>query len=116
VRDIDTVGSVIDTVVEAGANQVNGISFRIEDPSEAEAIARSSAVEDARAKADQLAADAGVEITGVFSITESGGQQPQPFYLERAEMAMASDSGASTPVLAGEVEVSVNVFIQYEIA
>ncbi len=116
VRDIEAVGDVIDTVVEAGANQVNGISFRVEDPTEAQMLARTAAVDDARAKADQLAADAGVEIIGIVSISESGGQQPQPIYMERAEMAFAADTAASTPVLPGEVELSVNVVIQYEIA
>jgi uncharacterized protein YggE len=116
VRDIDAVGDVVDTVVESGANQINGISFRVEDPTEAEMVARSAAVEDARAKAEQLAADMGVEIVGVISISESGGQQPQPIYMDRQEMAMAADVSAATPVLPGEVELSVNVSIQYEIA
>lgn len=116
VRDIDAVGDVVDAATAAGANQINGISFRVEDPTEAESLARSAAVADAKAKADQLAADAGVEITGIISISESGGQQPQPIYMERSEMAFAADSAASTPVLPGEVELSVSVFIQYEIA
>jgi len=115
VRDIEAVGDVVDAVVNAGANQVNGISFRVDDPSEAEAIARTAAVEDARAKADQLAADAGVEIIGIVSISESGGQQPQPIFMAREEMAFAADAGASTPVLPGEVELSVSVHIVYEI-
>ena len=116
VRDIEAVGDVVDTAVEAGANQVNGISFRVEDPTEAQSLARTAAVDDARAKADQLAADAGVEIVGIISISESGGQQPQPIYMARQEMAFAADAGAATPVLPGEVELSVNVFIVYEIA
>ena len=117
VRDIDTVGDVVDTATAAGATNVNGISFRVEDPTEAEMSARSAAVADARAKADQLAADAGVTITGIVSITESGGQQPQPIYLERAMAeGAAMDTMASTPVLPGEVELSVNVFIEYEIS
>ena len=116
VRDIETVGDVVDASVKAGANQVNGISFRVEDPSEAQALARTAAVEDAKAKADQLATDTGVEITGIVSITEGGGQQPQPIYMARQEMAFAADAGASTPVLPGEVELSINVYIVYEIA
>lgn len=117
VRDIESVGEVVDTAIGAGANSVNGISFRVEDSTEATATARSAAVADAKAKSDQLAADAGVTITGVVSITESGGQAPQPFYMDRAEMAFAAgaDTAASTPVLPGEVELSVNVQIQYEI-
>jgi hypothetical protein len=116
VRDIDSVGDVVDGVTAAGANQINGISFRVEDPAEAQALARTAAVNDAKTKADQLAADAGVQITGIISITESGGQQPQPIYMARSEVAFAADSGAGTPVLPGEVELSVSVFIQYEIA
>ena len=105
---------MVDAATEAGATNVNGISFRVEDPTMAEAEARSAAVADAEAKADQLAADAGVDIIGILSITESGGQQPQPIYLARAEMAF-DGAAASTPVMPGEVELSVSVFIQYEI-
>jgi uncharacterized protein YggE len=115
IRDIDSVGAVVDGAVDAGANSVNGISFRVEDSTEATAVARSAAVADAEAKAAQLAADTGVTITGVVSITESGGQQPQPIYMARNEMAMDT-AAASTPVMPGEVELSVNVFIQYEIS
>jgi len=116
VRDLDAVGDVVDAVVGAGSNQINGISFRVEDPTEAQSLARTAAVEDARAKAEQLATDAGVEIVGIVSISESGGQQPQPIYMAREEMAFAADASASTPVLPGEVELSVFVSIVYEIA
>ena len=117
VRDISMVGEVVDTTVQSGANQINGISFRVEDPTAAQELARTAAVEDARAKADQLAAAAGVEIVGVVSIAESGGQQPQPIYMDRAEVAFAAtDAAVATPVLPGEVELAVNVFIRYEIA
>ena len=116
VRDIESVGDVVDTAVSSGANQVNGISFRVEDPAEAQALARTAAVEDAATKAQQLATDAGVEIVGIVTISESGEQQPQPIYMAREEMAFAASADTSTPVLPGEVELSVNVFIQYEIA
>jgi len=116
VRDMESVGDVVDAATAAGATNVNGISFRVEDPTEAQALARTAAVKDAEAKAQQLAIDAGVNIIGVITITESGGQQPQPIYMARADVAFAAAEAApSTPVLPGEVELSVNVFIQYEI-
>ena len=115
VRDIEQVGAVVDAATAAGAPNVNGISFRVEDPSVAQAAARSQAVADAEAKALQLAADARVNVIGVVSISESGGQQPQPLYLGRSNAAFASDEAFNTPVLPGEVELSINVFIQYEI-
>jgi uncharacterized protein YggE len=116
VRDIESVGEVIDAATAAGATNVNGISFRVDDPTAAEAEARSAAVADARAKADQLSADAGVTIIGVISISESGASTPQPIYMERAAFDMAAGAAApTTPVLPGQVELSINVFIQYEI-
>jgi uncharacterized protein YggE len=114
VRDITTVGDVVDAATAAGATNVSGISFSVEDPTEAQAVAREAAVLDAAAKAEQLAAAAGVTITGVISISEFGGQQPQPIMLARAEMAFDA-AAESTPVLPGEVELSINVNIQYEI-
>jgi uncharacterized protein YggE len=117
VRDIESVGEVVDAATAAGATNVNGISFRVDDPSAAEAEARSAAVADARVKADQLAADAGVTIIGVFSITESGAQMPQPIFMERAAFDMAAaEAVPTTPVLPGQVELSISVFIQYEIS
>ena len=47
VRDIEGVGDVVDAVVDSGANQINGISFRVEDPTEAQELARTAADEDA---------------------------------------------------------------------
>ena len=115
-RDIGSIGDVVDTAIAAGATNVSGISFRVEDPTEAEAAARSEAVADAEAKAQQLALAAGVNIVAVIHITESGGQPPQPIYFDRAqEAAFDTDGGAPTPVLPGEVELSVSVSIEYEI-
>jgi hypothetical protein len=115
VRDIESVGDVVDAATAAGATNVNGITFRVDDPTAAEATARSAAVADARTKADQLAADAGVNIIGIVSISESGGQAPQPIFMARSEMAFDAAGAAATPVLPGQVELSISVFIQYEI-
>jgi uncharacterized protein len=116
IRDIESVGAVVDAATAAGATNVHGISFRVEDATEAETAARESAVADARAKADTLAAAAGVTITGVISISEVRDEPPQPLYLDRAEMAFAAgDTAATTPVLPGEVELSVEIRIEYGI-
>ena len=62
----------------------------------------------------ELAQAAGVNIIGVVTITESGGQAPQPVYMARAEVAF-DGAAASTPVLPGEDELSISVHVQYEI-
>ena len=62
VRDLDALGSVIDGALEAGATSLDGLTFRLDDPREAERTARTSAVAVARARAEVLAAAAGVTI------------------------------------------------------
>ena len=116
VRDVDAVGDVVGAATNAGATNVQGISFRVDDPSEPEAEARSAAVADARAKAEQLAADAGVAIVGVRSITESSFNAPEPIFFERSMAAgEAAFDTAAPPVRPGQTEISVTVTMQFEI-
>jgi uncharacterized protein YggE len=111
VRKLNTISDVIDGALAAGATTLNGITFRVDDPAAAEAQARDAAMKDARAKADALAKDAGVTITGVASITEQSGTVPVPVpYLPTAG---AADKAASTPVQVGTNEVDVAVSVVY---
>lgn len=113
-RDVTAIGDIVDAAIAAGATTVNSISFRMSDPREAQAAARSAAVADAQAKAEQLAEAAGVAISGVISITESGQQDTPALYLNEARMAGAG-AAVPTPVLPGEVATWVYVAIQYAI-
>lgn len=112
VRALDSLGGVLDEVLESGANTFNGLSFGLQDPAPVEDEARRAAVEDARRKAGLYASAAGVTLGRVISITEAQAQGgPQPMY--RMEAAMASDS---MPVAAGELSVTAEVTITWEIA
>jgi uncharacterized protein YggE len=115
VRDLTKVGPVIDAATEAGATDVNSISFRLSDQTAAETEAREMAVLAARAKADTIAAAAGTEITGIISISETNAPVPMPIYYGEADAAAAREGGAPTPVLAGTIEVRVDVAIVYSI-
>ena len=76
VRDMDTVGDVIQAGVEAGATSVRGVRFGVSDPAEARTEALDAAVRGARTKADAMAAAAGTTVTGVVTIDEQGASQP----------------------------------------
>ena len=111
IRDLAKVGAVIDEAMQAGATTVDSITFRVADSSAAERQAREAAVADARAKAEVFAAAAGVKITGVASIAESGA--PVPYPMARGEMAKMAFADAATPVEAGTNEISITVGITY---
>ena len=76
VRDLDSIGAVLDSAVKAGANSINGISFDVEDKSAALSEARAAAVDDAAKQAQELADAAGVEVGQVLSISTTGVTYP----------------------------------------
>jgi len=111
IRNLDTAGKVLSAATGAGANQLYGIRFEIEDPSPLQAEARKKAVEDARARAERLAQLAGVKLGPAVSISESdgGGSGPVPMF------AMAKMDSAA-PVERGELTVISTVQIVYALS
>lgn len=113
VRDIDKVGEILGAATGAGANSVNGISFGIDDPSALEAEAREAAMQDARARAEDLADLAGVELGEVLQVSLStGGGIPIPYRAARME---AMDASMAPDISAGQLTVNVQVQVSYAI-
>jgi uncharacterized protein YggE len=114
VRDLDTLGELLDAVVSAGANQMNGISFRVEQSEKLLDEARTRAVADARRKAEQLAGELGMVLGSPIQVVEGGGFMPPPQPMMGRAMMMAA--AESVPVSPGEQELSVSVSIIFEIS
>lgn len=113
-RKIGNYGKTIDTLVNAGANQVSGPSFQLDDADAASDEARVEAMKKARARADLYARAAGLSVKRILTISESGGFSPQPMVMyARAEKMMAG--AAPSPVSAGEVQVGANVTVTFEL-
>ncbi len=117
IRNVDSVGTVLDAAVGGGANNVWGISFYVDDPAPAATQARSLAVDDARAKADELATASGMVVVNVVSITETSAPTPiaQQYDLARGSADMAAESAAPVPVSPGQAEIRVDLQITFEI-
>lgn len=110
-RDLAKLGTLLDAVVQAGANQMHGISFRIDKPESILEQARKTAMADARRKAELLAGEAGVVLGPPIRIQESEGRTPSPQPRART-MAFAA---SAVPVAAGEQELSVTVDVVYRL-
>ena len=113
IRNIGAVGPIIDNVVTAGGDltRINGISFSVDDPTSYYNEARKEAVVNAAAKAQQLADLTGVTLGKPMQISESSGYYPPPIYMKGGAM----DSAASTPIVPGEVDITLSVQIAYAI-
>src|SRR5919107_2247771 len=112
--NINSVSKWIDTAVQAGANTVNDVSFRVSEEKlqNIKNMLLKEAVTNAKTKADIVAAASGLNVAGINSITvgEIGFPPvPGPVYAK----SVTSDEASSTPILAGEQEISTTVSIVY---
>ena len=116
-RDLNAVGEIVDEVAQAGGNatRVESIRFSAEDTAEARRLARERAVMDAMDNADQLASHSGVTKGSLVSVSESFSGGPVPRNLSFASDAVMLEQAKTTPVSAGELEITVNVHAVFEI-
>jgi hypothetical protein len=111
VRDLDKVGKVLGAATSAGANNVWGVSFELEDSHALSLQARTNAFEDAKRNATEMARLAGVSLGKVISISEGESRSgPRPAMLAmRAQVAEASD----VPIERGQLSLTHTVQIMY---
>jgi uncharacterized protein YggE len=110
-RDVKRAGELLDQMVAAGATNISGPNFTIDDPAPLLVQARGQAIKTAAAQAQYYAQQTGYRSARLISIAESnsGGMPPQPM-MQR----MKADSVmASTPIEPGQVASSVTVTVQY---
>jgi len=113
-REVDEAGDVLDAVTAAGANNIYGIQFTFDDPSALREEARAEAMAEAQAKAQALAQLAGVGLGKPRQISESF-IEPSRLYLEPAYAVPAAEGGGGTPFSTGQLEVTVQVQVTFDI-
>jgi uncharacterized protein YggE len=112
-RNVGQTGAALDALVEAGATDLSGPNFSIEDDEAAKDLARQRAVERAQQRARAYAVMLGYDDVRVLAISEAiQGRGPMP------EMAMRAAADAvmasATPVQPGLAETGVSISIKYE--
>jgi hypothetical protein len=110
IRDLDSVSEVLDGVIEAGANNIWGVSFELDDPTDAQAEARAEAVANALARGTALAELTEVELGPVMAVSEVVGGLSVPMAVSY-ERSMGG--GGAGPISPGELEISYQVQVTY---
>ena len=113
VRDVNKLGDVLDKAVAAGANNVYGVSFSVDDTTKLEADARAKAIADAKVRAESLAKLSGVTLGDVLSVSEVIGG-PSPVY-DSQRMSAAAGLGGGAPIQPGELEVNTSIQVTFGI-
>ena len=107
IRDIDSLPTVLDRAIAAGANEMSGIEFVVSEQSKLLDQARDEAIADARRKAELYAKAAGAKLGQVISISEEG-TAPQP-------RAMQAVRAGAVPIAPGEQTLRAIVSVSYEL-
>lgn len=114
VRDLRNLGRIMDAVVAAGGNQVQGVSFGVQNPDPSLDEARRQAFAKARARAELYAQAAGLRVSRIAQIAEGGAYAPPP-PMPMAMARMTAMEAAPTPVSPGEVGMTANVNVVFEL-
>ena len=114
IRDLESVGKVLDQAVSLGVNSGGNIRFMNDKPKTALKQARRAAMEDAIDKANTLAAAAGVALGDILEISESS-HSPRPTPMARAQFATEAMMADAVPIARGENTYRVTVNVSWEI-
>lgn len=112
VRDLTKLGDLLDTAVQAGANNINSVQFDVADKDEALREARANAVKDAEAEAQSLAQAAGLSLGEIQSISFS--EQPYPIFDGKGGGGAVAEQ-AAVPIQPGQLTFTVSVNVTYEL-
>lgn len=111
VRQLASLGAVLDQVVSAGSNQINSIMFDVAKPDAALDEARKLAAADAARKAGLYAKSMAFELGEVLSLSEATDIRPPVYGKETRVEGLAAD----VPIAAGEQQLAIDVTVTWAI-
>ena len=100
-------GALVDAAVRAGANNVGGPNLNVADKSALYNQALKQALQDAKGKAQAIAAGAGVTLGSLLKVHEGGSSVPMPMFAQDRAAAL------SVPIEAGTQHVQASVTVTY---
>ncbi|MBN2840171.1 MAG: SIMPL domain-containing protein [Coriobacteriia bacterium] len=112
IRDIDEIGTVIGAASDAGANEIGGPSFMLDDDDAVRSEAIELAIADARARAEVMAKAAGKTLGEIISVSEAGVSAPiygGSYYLA------AEDAARAVAIEPGQLDIMAHVTVVFEL-
>lgn len=110
INNLTVIGTVIDAATQAGANNINGISFTLRDDAEVRSRALAEAAAKARSNAEAIAKALKLSVSGILEAhtLQTGGIRPLVF-TETA--ATAQNVQIATPIQPGNLEIHATVVV-----
>jgi len=111
IRDIEKIGDVIGAASEAGANEIGGPSFMLDDDADVRNEAIELAIDDARERAEVMAKAAGKDLGEIISVSETGLSTP----IYYGAVAESMDAAKSVAIEPGQLDVTASVTVVFEL-
>lgn len=115
IRDLDKVGEVLDASIKAGANNIYGVEFLLDDATAVRSEARKLAVENARATAEELAVLNGVTVGKVLAISEVVGGAGGFYNNSISSFQIGMGGAERTPIQPGQLRLTMQLQLTYEL-
>lgn len=113
IRDTEKISLALAAAGQAGANQVSGVSFDIDDPDALKEQARLEALQDAQDRAQNVVQALGVTLGNAVGFSESVYYPATRGYLDYAEGL--GGAGDAPQIESGTMEITSDVTVTYEI-
>ena len=117
IRNIDLTGKVIDAAVKnnTGANGITSFEYLVSDKATALREARTLAIKNAQDAASLLAGASGCKVNGVLEIREDYTSAGRGNDMMFKAVSMDSNGGTPTPIVEGNITITSNVTVKYEL-
>ena len=117
IRNIELTGKVIDAAVKnnIGANGITSFEYLVSDKATALREARTLAIKNAQDAASLLAGASGCKVNGVLEIREDYTSAGRANDMMFKAVSMEASGGTPTPIVEGNVTITSNVTVKYEL-
>lgn len=113
-RDIKAAGPILDSLIAAGANQIDGPVLTIDKPEPLLDRAREKAIATAKARAELYARATGLKVKRIVAISEGSYGMPTPPRPMVMMMQRKEAASADSAIEAGEQRLSISVSVTFE--
>ncbi|WP_106769362.1 SIMPL domain-containing protein [Paenibacillus faecalis] len=113
-RDLSKVGELLDAAAEAGANNIGNARFSVENRDAYEAQVIEKAMANAELKAQAIAKASKRQLGAVVNVAQDQALNVDLFSMGNMATAEAKMDQASTSVKPGEIKLTTQLYVQYE--
>lgn len=114
-QDLSKYDALMEGLVDAGVNRIDGITFQSSKLAQYQAEARKLAIKDAKAKADDFVFVLGQKVGKALMISDntSNYPSPRPVYAMKSMMSDQAEGATRETLAIGEIAIEVSVSVTF---